>query len=114
MLETGRVSLSCQIPIGGEQTIGRPGRMARSAFFDVAWHEGDVFWVAEVKSLTAANEERQLQLGLGQLLRYRHMLADNAREVRAMLYVERRPRDDAWIEVCESVGVVLRWSRVDD
>jgi hypothetical protein len=31
--------------------------------------------VAEVKSLTRSNEERQLRLGLGQLLRYRHRLA---------------------------------------
>jgi len=84
-----------------------------SAFFDLAWHEGDVLWVAEVKSLTAANEERQLRLGLGQLLRYRQMLAGESHEVRAMLYVERRPRDDAWIEVCESVDVVLRWPMVD-
>ncbi|HEX4805066.1 MAG TPA: hypothetical protein VFU94_04125 [Conexibacter sp.] len=84
-----------------------------TAFFDLAWHEEDVLWVAEVKSLTAANEERQLRLGLGQLLRYRHMLAGQAREVRAMLYVERRPRDNAWIEVCEAVDVVLRWPALD-
>jgi hypothetical protein len=80
-----------------------------STFFDLAWREGDVLWVAEVKSLTTANEERQLRLGLGQVLRYRQMLAGEAREVRAMLYVERRPRDDAWIEVCESVDVALLW-----
>lgn len=83
-----------------------------SAAFDLAWHEGDVLWVAEIKSLTAANEERQLRLGLGQLLRYRHMLAGEARAVRAMLYVERRPRDDAWLELCRSVDVVLRWPTV--
>ncbi len=82
-----------------------------STFFDLAWREGDVLWVAEVKSLTTANEERQLRLGLGQVLRYRQLLSGQAREVRAMLYIERRPRDDAWIEVCESVGVVLRWPR---
>ncbi|MFL5910446.1 MAG: hypothetical protein ACJ768_07785 [Gaiellaceae bacterium] len=92
----------------------KPESPNANTFFDLAWREADVLWVAEVKSLTTANEERQLRLGLGQVLRYRQMLAGDAREVRAMLYVERRPRDDAWIGVCESVGVVLRWSAGDD
>lgn len=80
-----------------------------STLFDLAWREDEVLWVAEVKSLTRTNEERQLRLGLGQVLRYRQLLAGHAREVRAMLYVERRPRDAAWIDVCASVDVVLRW-----
>lgn len=42
--------------------------------YDLAWQEGDMLYVAEVKSLTAANEERQLRLGLGQVLRYAHLL----------------------------------------
>jgi hypothetical protein len=47
--------------------------------YDLAWLAGDTLYVAEVKSLTAANEERQLRLGLGQVLRYTHLLAGRAR-----------------------------------
>lgn len=43
--------------------------------WDVLWCDGAATWVAEVKSITDANEERQLRLGLGQLLRYRHRLS---------------------------------------
>lgn len=44
--------------------------------YDLAWIDGDVLTVAEVKSLTALNEEQQLRLGLGQVLRYRSILAE--------------------------------------
>ena len=47
--------------------------------YDLSWETPDATMVAEVKSLTARNEERQLRLGLGQVLRYRHR--------------SRRPRD---------------------
>ncbi len=43
--------------------------------FDLAWEDGRVLFVAEVKSVTDINEEGQLRLGLGQVLRYRHALA---------------------------------------
>ena len=43
--------------------------------FDLAWeHDGEV-WVAEVKSCTTRNQENQLRLGLGQILRYRSVLS---------------------------------------
>ena len=35
--------------------------------FDLAWEAGDVTWVAEVKSVTSLNEERQLRTALGQV-----------------------------------------------
>ena len=38
--------------------------------FDIGWIAADAAWIAEVKSLTPANEERQLRLGLGQVLSY--------------------------------------------
>lgn len=43
--------------------------------WDALWVTEDGIWVAEVKSLTDRNEERQLRLGLGQLLRYRQRLS---------------------------------------
>jgi hypothetical protein len=82
--------------------------------FDLAWRDGAELWVAEVKSTTAENEERQLRLGLGQLLRYRHSLGVGSTPVRAMLYVEHEPHDHQWAELCQSVEVTLRWPTEDD
>jgi hypothetical protein len=69
--------------------------------------------VVEVKSLTKANEDRQMRLGLGQVLMYRHVLAaarpPGVRRVRAAIAAERRPSSDAWLELCERIGVVLVW-----
>jgi hypothetical protein len=77
--------------------------------FDLAWRDGADLHVAEVKSTTAMNEEHQLRLGLGQLLRYRHALSAGGTTVHATLYVERRPADPQWSELCQSLGVTLRW-----
>jgi len=77
--------------------------------FDLAWEVDGAAWVAEVKSLTPNNEERQLRLGLGQLIRYRHLLERTPGSVRAVLAVEREPRDPTWLTVCNSVGVELIW-----
>jgi hypothetical protein len=77
--------------------------------FDLAWQQGEVVFVAEVKSITLANEERQLRLGLGQVLRYRALLHRYHHEVRSMLVVERAPSDSSWIALCEDLGVVLAW-----
>jgi hypothetical protein len=38
--------------------------------FDIAWEVDDAVFVGEAKSLAGKNEERQLCLGLGQVLRY--------------------------------------------
>jgi len=76
--------------------------------FDIAWEQGDTLWVAEVKSLTVENEEKQLRLGLGQILRYRQ-LCSQQRRTRAALIIERAPRDKTWITLCTSLGVVLAW-----
>lgn len=78
--------------------------------FDLAWSENGIVWVAEVKSLTAKNEEKQLRLGLGQVLRYRHQLAGrNAGEVRGVLLAEREPTDPGWNQLCRTLGVELVW-----
>jgi hypothetical protein len=78
--------------------------------FDLAWEEDGTLWVAEIKSLTRGNEERQLRLGLGQVLRYRHVLGQGGRATNAILFVEHEPEDPSWVEVCEQVGVELRWA----
>lgn len=78
--------------------------------YDLAWQSGEEFWVAEVKSCTALNQENQLRLGLGQVLRYRSILSTTlGRPVRAMLVVEVKPRDPAWLALCADLDVDLRW-----
>jgi hypothetical protein len=78
--------------------------------FDIAWMEGDTLWVAEVKSTTPENEEKQLRLGLPQLLRYVHLLQnDGSYEVKGVLMVENRPEDDTWLSLCSEMEIVLTW-----
>ncbi len=64
--------------------------------------------MAEVKSITAENEEHQLRLGPGQVLRYRQRLAALGHDpVVAVLVPERQPRDPSWRELCQDLEVVL-------
>ena len=77
--------------------------------YDLAWEEDGVLWVAEVKSTTAANEEKQLRLGLGQVLRYHHLLERAGRTVRPVLVAEKEPLDRTWEMTCAGVNVVLTW-----
>lgn len=78
--------------------------------FDLAWQNDDIVFVAEVKSITDANEEEQLRLGLGQVLRYRQRLGTlGYQHVVAVLVPEREPRDPAWKKLCSDLGVVLLW-----
>jgi hypothetical protein len=76
--------------------------------FDLAWQDGATIFVAEVKSLTDFNEEKQLRLGLGQVLRYAHCLRRCGKVV-PVLVVERAPADAGWNELCNQLGVVLLW-----
>lgn len=80
--------------------------------WDVLWTVDGAVWVAEVKSLTDKNEERQLRLGLGQLLRYKQGLSKEGAHVRAVLAVERKPSDPDWEALCDDLGVVLVWPEV--
>lgn len=78
--------------------------------YDVGWELGGDLYVAEVKSLTKANQESQLRLELGQVLRYRHLVgAATTRTVRAVLAVEMAPADVPWSDLCVSLEVVLVW-----
>jgi hypothetical protein len=77
--------------------------------FDVAWEDGGAIVVAEIKSLTMRNEEKQLRLALGQVLRYSHLLSSKGRPVRRVIAVEREPSDGSWSELCVATGVELVW-----
>ena len=78
--------------------------------YDLAWRTADGWCVAEVKSLSASNEEKQLRLGLGQVLRYRDMLRRRqSLPVRAVLMVEREPTDSTWADLCKVLDVLLLW-----
>jgi hypothetical protein len=77
--------------------------------FDLAWLCAGATWVAEVKSLTHKNEERQLRLGLGQLLRYRDLLGRARAPAKAVLMAEREPTDPTWKTLCRSLDVLLVW-----
>lgn len=77
--------------------------------FDLAWDTGAHVFVAEVKSVTNRNEERQLRMGLGQVLQYRYSLERQlGRPVVAVLAAERRP-PNAWVELLESLAVRVVW-----
>lgn len=78
--------------------------------FDLAWRTSTAQWVVEVKSLSKTNEEKQLRLGLGQVLRYQDTLRRHqALPVEAVLMVERKPTDTSWLELCGRIGVKLLW-----
>jgi hypothetical protein len=82
--------------------------------FDLAWRYGEIVYVAEIKSRTAENEERQMRLGLGQVLRYRQMLRRNHEVVKAVLVLEAQPLDLTWCELCASLDVLLCWAPAFD
>lgn len=77
--------------------------------FDLAWRTADGCVVVEVKSLTAANEARQLRMGLGQVLDYADTLRQAWPHVQPALAVEREPADARWTDLCGRVGVTLLW-----
>jgi hypothetical protein len=82
--------------------------LATEPNFDLAWQRNGTVFVAEVKSINPGNEEEQLRLGLGQVLRYRQRLSALGHErVVAVLVPERHPHDPSWHELCQELGVVL-------
>ena len=65
---------------------------------------GGIFYIVEVKSSTEENDESQLRLGLGQVLRYCQKFG---REALPVLLIEREPADPTWYDLCASHGVEL-------
>lgn len=72
--------------------------------FDLAWRAKDHVFVAEVKSILPVNEVRQIRLGLGQVLDYAHQLS-----AQPVLYLDRRPVSDRWLNIATAAGVRLAW-----
>ncbi|MGD0272511.1 MAG: hypothetical protein ABSB96_02100 [Gaiellaceae bacterium] len=90
-----------------------PRRKGRSEpNFDLAWKEGETVWVAEVKSTTEKNEEQQMRLAIGQVIRYRQLLSEEGHEARALIAIENAPFDESWIDLCGHEGIALVWPEV--
>jgi hypothetical protein len=86
----------------------RPGEEEPN--FDLAWEAGEEICVAEVKSLTPQSEERQLRMALGQVSRYRQLLAhQTGSRVRALIATEYEPADASWLELAEEQAITLCW-----
>jgi hypothetical protein len=79
--------------------------------YDIAWKHNDEIWVAEIKSITNANEEKQLRLGLGQVLRYCHLLKERG-NTQGVLVIERAPSDQTWIDLCKAHNILLVWPEI--
>jgi len=78
--------------------------------YDLAWRWRGETYVCEVKSLPAAGtDDRQLRLGIGQVLDYQALMARRHDRVRAVLATERAPSDPRWALLCEAHGIVLVW-----
>jgi hypothetical protein len=78
-------------------------------FYDLAWERDGEIWVAEVKSLTPRNEERQLRFAVGQVLRYAQQLTNKGKPVVTVIATEREPSDGSWKTLCASLGIKLVW-----
>lgn len=90
---------------GFEPRSAAPGEPA----FDLAWEDGDTVCIAEVKSMSGTNEEKQLRLALGQVLRYTHLLAAKGKPIRPFIAVEHEPNDGSWKDLCQQLDVRLCW-----
>jgi hypothetical protein len=78
--------------------------------YDIAWETDHAVIVGEVKSLTTSNEERQLRLGLGQVLRYADLMKSTTKKkVIPILALEHRPSDERWLALCTSLDVPVGW-----
>ncbi len=76
--------------------------------FDLAWLERDgSLSVCEVKS-TSGHEDRQIRLGLGQVLHYAARLRTGwQRAINPVLFLETDPVDPVWLPLGEEHGVVI-------
>jgi hypothetical protein len=78
--------------------------------YDLAWKTEAGLFVCEVKSLSIANEERQMRMAMGQVIRYRQKLTACGYEpVAAVIAAEKQPSDTSWEELCLDEDIVLIW-----
>jgi hypothetical protein len=90
-----------------KKTLVKP---PNDANVDLAWKgPRSKTTVAEVKSLSYANEVHQLRYGLGQLLDYLDEFAANGTKANGVLFVSRPPSKFSWLRKCEAMGVELCW-----
>lgn len=84
------------------------------AQFDVGWEDADGgLHIVEVKSLNTVNEDRQVRLGLGQILDYGLIFDGRARLAVALSAAP--SRDEHWTELGDCVGVRVVWpGRLDE
>lgn len=81
--------------------------------YDLAWKAAETLFVCEVKSITLVNEERQLRMAIGQVIRYRQKMAAAGYEpVMAVIAAECQPKDSTWDELCVHEGILLVWPDV--
>lgn len=77
--------------------------------FDVGWRVGSTFFVCEVKS-TSGSEDKQLRLGMGQVLHYQWQLRRHyGGTVVAALLVGQIPSDESWVNLASEHGITLFW-----
>ena len=89
---------------------GRRGTLATGRpWVLLAWLDGQVLHVAEVKSIRPENEERQLRLGIGQILRYCHQMQPAAGRVQGVVVTSQEPADKSWLDLFDSLGLRLVW-----
>lgn len=73
--------------------------------FDLAFEHGDRRFVVEVKT-TDPVDTQQARLGAGQVLEYRHLLAEEAGEIEPVLLFEAAP-PDPWNSIAQHLGLML-------
>lgn len=77
--------------------------------FDLGWRRGRNLYVAEVKTLSATNEDQQIRLGLGQVLDYATQLTRRGNAVRPVLALEIRPTAERWDDLATVTRVILTY-----
>jgi hypothetical protein len=84
----------------------------RECNFDVGWSDNDGrHCLAEIKSLTEANETDQIRHGLGQVLDYALRLERRGFCPRPYVVLERQPSNEHhWRALCQRHGVQLTWA----
>lgn len=76
--------------------------------FDLAFSTNGAVTVVAVKSLTESNSERQLQLGLGQILWYADILSRHGYSVTPALALEHEP-SNGWQTLLSKLSVLVGW-----
>ncbi len=88
----------------------RPGD-GDPAAFDIAWRSSAAKMIVEVKTLSTTDaEDKQLRLGIGQVLDYQERFRAIGENVRAVLVVDKKPRQVShWERLCDRHRVRLVW-----